>query len=136
MDVFEPKLREQGARRAAERLDPLDREDFCRYLAERDVPTRGMYYPPDGAPEFSHPNLELVPGDLLDRDSLRRALDGIEVVQNVAALGLTVREVTINIENQGLAPALIALAAAEQKMPAAQFHIALAGMAQALTTGF
>ena len=59
---------------------------FCRYLAERNVPTRGMYYPPDGAPEFSHPNLELVPGDLLDRDSLRQALDGIEVVQNVAAL--------------------------------------------------
>jgi nucleoside-diphosphate-sugar epimerase len=59
---------------------------FCQYLAERGVPTRGMYYPPDGAPEFSHANLELVPGDLLDRDSLRRALDGIEVVQNIAAL--------------------------------------------------
>jgi nucleoside-diphosphate-sugar epimerase len=59
---------------------------FCRYLAERGLATRGMYYPPDGAPEFSHPNLELVPGDLLDRDSLRRALAGIEVVQNVAAL--------------------------------------------------
>ncbi len=59
---------------------------FCRYLAERGVPTRGMYYPPDGQPEFSHANLELVPGDLLDRDSLRRALVGIEVVQNVAAL--------------------------------------------------
>lgn len=59
---------------------------FCRYLAERGVPTRGMYYPPDGVPEFEHPNLELVPGDLLDRSSLRRALDGIEVVQNVAAL--------------------------------------------------
>ena len=56
-------------------------------------------------------------------------------VQNVAALGLTVREVTINIENQGLAPALIALAAAEQKMPAAQFHVALSGMAQALPLG-
>jgi hypothetical protein len=53
-------------------------------------------------------------------------------VQTVAALALTVREVTIDIENRGLAPALIALAAAEQKLPPAQFHVALAGMAQAL----
>jgi nucleoside-diphosphate-sugar epimerase len=59
---------------------------FCEYLAKRGVPTRGMYYGPDGAPPFSHPNLELVPGDLLDRESLKRALDGVEVVQNVAAL--------------------------------------------------
>jgi hypothetical protein len=53
-------------------------------------------------------------------------------VQQVAALALTLREITIDIENQGLAPALIALAAAEQKMLPAQFHIALSGMAQAL----
>jgi nucleoside-diphosphate-sugar epimerase len=59
---------------------------FCRYLAERGWPTRGMYYPPDGAPDFSHPNLELVPGDILDRDGIRRALEGVEVVQNIAAL--------------------------------------------------
>lgn len=59
---------------------------FCRYLAERGWPTRGMYYPPDGKPEFSHPNLELVPGDVLDRDSIRRALEGVEIVQNIAAL--------------------------------------------------
>jgi dihydroflavonol-4-reductase len=59
---------------------------FCRYLAERGVPTRGMYYPPDGVPDFAYDNLEMVPGDLLDRDSLRRAVDGIEVVQNIAAL--------------------------------------------------
>lgn len=59
---------------------------FCRYLAERDIPTRGMYYLPDGAPDFAAPGLEFVPGDLLDRESLRRALDGIEVVQNIAAL--------------------------------------------------
>ena len=45
-----------------------------------------MYWAPDGAPDFSHPNLELVPGDLLDRESLKRALDGVEIVQNVAAL--------------------------------------------------
>ena len=59
---------------------------FCRYLAERGWPTRAMYYPPDGAPDFSHPNLELVPGDLLDRDSIRRSLEGVEIVQNIAAL--------------------------------------------------
>ena len=45
-----------------------------------------MYWAPDGAPDFSHPNLELVPGDLRDRESLRRALEGIEVVHNIAAL--------------------------------------------------
>jgi nucleoside-diphosphate-sugar epimerase len=59
---------------------------FCQYLAKRGTATRGMYWEPDGEPEFSHPNLELVPGDLRDRESLRRALDGIEVVHNIAAL--------------------------------------------------
>lgn len=60
---------------------------LCLYLAERGVPVRGMYYTPDGGePTFSHPNLELVPGDLTDGESLERALDGIEVVHNLAAL--------------------------------------------------
>lgn len=59
---------------------------FCKYLAEKGVKTRGMYYPPDGKPDLSNPNLELVPGDLLDRESIRQAVDGIEIVQNVAAL--------------------------------------------------
>ena len=59
---------------------------FCRYLATRGIPTRGMYWAPDGEPDFSHPNLELVAGDLRDRASLRRALVGIEVVYNIAAL--------------------------------------------------
>lgn len=60
---------------------------LCRYLAERGVAVRGMYYTPDGGePDFSHPNLELVPGDLTDGESLERALDGIEVVHNLAAL--------------------------------------------------
>jgi nucleoside-diphosphate-sugar epimerase len=45
-----------------------------------------MYWAPEGVPTSSHPNLELVPGDLLDRESLKRALDGVEVVQNIAAL--------------------------------------------------
>jgi nucleoside-diphosphate-sugar epimerase len=59
---------------------------FCQYLAQKGVQTRGMYWSPDGGPDFSHPNLELVPGDLRDRESLRRAVDGIEVVYNIAAL--------------------------------------------------
>lgn len=59
---------------------------FCQYLAKRGIPTRAMYWSPDGDPAFSHENLELVPGDLRDRESLKRALDGIEVVQNIAAL--------------------------------------------------
>ena len=59
---------------------------FCRYLADRGIPTRGMYYPPDGKPDYSAPQLELVPGDLTDRESLKRALDGVEIVHNIAAL--------------------------------------------------
>jgi nucleoside-diphosphate-sugar epimerase len=59
---------------------------FSRYLAERGVPTRAMYWPADGVPDLGHENLEVVPGDLCDRDSLKKALEGIEVVQNIAAL--------------------------------------------------
>jgi nucleoside-diphosphate-sugar epimerase len=59
---------------------------LCQYLAERGVSTRGMYWAPEGVPTFSHANLELVPGDLLDRESLKRSLDGVEIVHNVAAL--------------------------------------------------
>jgi nucleoside-diphosphate-sugar epimerase len=64
---------------------------LCRHLAAVGVPTRGLYYAPDGEPDFAHGNLELVPGDLRDRDGLRRALDGIEVVHNVAALYRTAK---------------------------------------------
>lgn len=59
---------------------------LCQYFARRGVPTRAMYWPPDGEPDFDQANLELVPGDLRDRDSLRRALVGVEVVHNIAAL--------------------------------------------------
>ena len=61
-------------------------KNLSRYLAEHGVPTRAMYWPPDGEPEFNGVNLEVVPGDLRDRDSLKKALDGIEVVYNIAAL--------------------------------------------------
>jgi nucleoside-diphosphate-sugar epimerase len=61
--------------------------NLCLHLAEAGHKVRGMYYVPDGGePGFSHPNLELVPGDLTDGESLERALDGVEVVHNVAAL--------------------------------------------------
>jgi nucleoside-diphosphate-sugar epimerase len=59
---------------------------FAKYLADRQIPTRAMYYPPDGVPTHASTNLEFVPGDLRDRGSLRRALEGIEVVHNIAAL--------------------------------------------------
>ncbi len=39
---------------------------------------------PDGAPGVSNPNLELMPGDLFDRESLERALDGVTIVQTIA----------------------------------------------------
>ena len=60
--------------------------NLCQYLARKGVPTRAMYWAPDGEPKFSHENLELVPGDLRDRESLKRALEGCEVVHNIAAL--------------------------------------------------
>ena len=52
-------------------------------------------------------------------------------VAMVAALGLTVRELTIEVENAGIAPALIAMAAQEEKMAPQQFHGVLTGLAQA-----
>ena len=60
--------------------------NFCLYLARKGVPTRGMYWEPEGRPDIAHENLELVPGDLRDRASLKPVLEGIEIVQNVAAL--------------------------------------------------
>ena len=59
---------------------------FCQYLARRGIAARGMYWAPDGEPGYSHAKLDLVPGDLRDRASLRRALEGIAVVYNIAAL--------------------------------------------------
>jgi nucleoside-diphosphate-sugar epimerase len=59
---------------------------FCQYLARQGTATRAMYWAPDGEPGYSHPKLDLVEGDLRDRESLRSALDGVEVVYNIAAL--------------------------------------------------
>jgi len=59
---------------------------LCRYLAERDIPVRAMYWPNDGVPEISDARIQMVPGNLRDKYSLRAALEGIEVVYNIAAL--------------------------------------------------
>jgi nucleoside-diphosphate-sugar epimerase len=59
---------------------------LCDYLAERGVPVRAMFWPADGEPKFSDARIQTVPGDLRDKDSLRAALEGIEVVYNIAAL--------------------------------------------------
>lgn len=59
---------------------------FCQYLSREGVSARAMYYPPDGEPEFPSNNLQVVPGDLRDRESLKKALEGIERVYNIAAL--------------------------------------------------
>jgi nucleoside-diphosphate-sugar epimerase len=59
---------------------------LSQYLAGKGIPTRGMYYAPDGAPDFSHQNIELVPGDVRERDSIRRAMEGIDTVYHLAAL--------------------------------------------------
>ena len=81
--------------RARESMDPKSLvtgangytgSNLCSFLARRGVPTRGMYWEPDGTPDFSHENLELVPGELRDRASLDKALEGIETVYHVAAL--------------------------------------------------
>lgn len=59
---------------------------FCQYLDAKGIPARGMYWEPDGKPKEQFRNIVLVPGDLTDRESLKRALDGIEIVHNIAAL--------------------------------------------------
>jgi hypothetical protein len=52
-----------------------------------------------------------------------------------AAMALTVTELKIDIENSGIAPALIAAAAAEQKLAPEAFHVQLAAMSRALPMG-
>jgi nucleoside-diphosphate-sugar epimerase len=60
--------------------------NLCRYLADRGVAVRAMYYRPDGEPDFEHKLIEWVAGDLRERDSLERAVDGIDTLYNIAAL--------------------------------------------------
>jgi hypothetical protein len=49
-----------------------------------------------------------------------------------AAMSLTVKELTISLDNQGFVPALIAFAALEQNQPPQALHLAFTGMAQAM----
>jgi hypothetical protein len=49
-----------------------------------------------------------------------------------AAMSMTVKELTVSIDNQGFVPAIIAAAAAEQKAPPEALHLAFTGMAQAM----
>jgi nucleoside-diphosphate-sugar epimerase len=60
--------------------------NLCRFLAERGVAVRGMYYRPDGEPDFEHDLIEWLPGDLRDRASLEEAVRGIDTLHNIAAL--------------------------------------------------
>jgi hypothetical protein len=53
-------------------------------------------------------------------------------VATVASTALTVTELNIEIENNGMVPLLIAAAATEEQMPPEAFRVTLAGMAQAL----
>ena len=59
---------------------------FAKYMAKKNVPIRAMYYPPDGVPDLEHDCIELIPGDVRDRDQIKPAFEGIETVQHVAAL--------------------------------------------------
>jgi hypothetical protein len=61
--------------------------------------------------------------------------DANEQVALAAAMALTVTELTIDIENSGIAPALIAAAAAEQKLQPEAFHVQLVAMSRALPLG-
>ena len=52
---------------------------LCRYLADRDIPVRAMYWPDDGVREINAARIQMVPRNLRDKCSLRAALEGIEV---------------------------------------------------------
>lgn len=59
---------------------------LARSLAASGDHVRALVRDPACAGSLQGPNLEVVTGDLTDRESLRRAIDGVEVVYNIAAL--------------------------------------------------
>lgn len=59
---------------------------LARFLAQRGDAVRALVRHRDRAAGLAAPNLEVVEGDLTDRESLRRAIDGVDVVYNIAAL--------------------------------------------------
>jgi nucleoside-diphosphate-sugar epimerase len=59
---------------------------LARYLAARGDEVRGLVRRASPAEALSGSTVARVEGDLRDRDSLGRAIDGVEVVYNIAAL--------------------------------------------------
>jgi nucleoside-diphosphate-sugar epimerase len=59
---------------------------LAKFLADRGDTVRALVRARNRALPFPHPAMAVVEGDLKDTDSLRRALDGVEVVYNIAAL--------------------------------------------------
>lgn len=60
---------------------------FCQYLASQGFTLRALYYPPDGKPvSLDESRIELIPGDVRNRDEIARAVKGVETVYHIAAL--------------------------------------------------
>ncbi len=59
---------------------------LARYLAGPDCTVRALVRDPSRAVHLRGPAVEIVAGDLTDSQSLRAALDGVDVVYNIAAL--------------------------------------------------
>jgi nucleoside-diphosphate-sugar epimerase len=59
---------------------------LARFLARAGDRVRAIVRRPDAAAPLADAGIEIVPGDLTDRDSLRRAMQAIDVVYNIAAL--------------------------------------------------
>ena len=59
---------------------------LARFLAARGDRVRALVRSPDRATGLAGVNVELIAGDLKDKDSIARAVDGIDVVYNIGAL--------------------------------------------------
>ena len=59
---------------------------LVRHLSRAGHDVRALVRPSAAAPWLEHVRAERVSGDLLDADSLKRALEGVNVVYNIAAL--------------------------------------------------
>jgi nucleoside-diphosphate-sugar epimerase len=59
---------------------------LARFLAARGDQVRALVRQPANAGGLASASIEIVPGDLKDRASLERALAGVDVVYNIAAL--------------------------------------------------
>jgi len=59
---------------------------LAKFLADRGDTVRALVRARNRALPFPHPAIAVVEGDLRETESLRRALEGVEVVYNIAAL--------------------------------------------------